>query len=88
MYAIEPLRQILVLVGEDGALRFYRDQAAGPAGYTIRLDLVANSARVMDRATRAEARGTVADFSTRPDLGPPLAIADSVRRRCGVPGGR
>jgi hypothetical protein len=87
-YELEPLRQILVLVGEDGELRFYRDQAAGPGGYTVRLDFDADSAWVMSRATRTAASGAVADFSSRADLGPPLAIADSVRRRCGVPDGR
>ena len=88
MFSVEPRRQILVLYGADGTLRLYRDQMPGPAGYTVHLDVDADSAWVLDRATRTRATGTVADFEARPDLGPPIAIADSVRRRCGVPARR
>jgi len=84
LYTIDPVRQILVLYDASGALRFYRDQVAGRAGYTIRIDMETDSAWAMDRTTRARVSGTVAEFSTRADFGPPVALADSVRRRCGV----
>lgn len=86
MFTIDPDRQILVLYDDAGRLRFYRDQVVGVAGYTVGLDVEADSAWAMDRATRSRVKGTAAEFSTRPDLGPPVAIADSVRRRCGMPG--
>jgi hypothetical protein len=84
LFTVDPARQILVLYDEAGSLRFYRDQVVGPAGYTVRIDVENDSAWAMDRTTRARVSGTVTDFSTRIDLGPPVVIADSVRRRCAV----
>jgi len=84
MYTIDPLRQILILYDANGSLRFYRDQVAGNAGYTVRIDMDADSAWAADRATGARLYGSVGDFSSRAEFGPPAALADSVRRRCGV----
>ena len=88
LLTIEPQRQVLVLYGEDGALRFYRDQTVGRTGYTVRLDMDADSGWVMDRATRTVAKGRTATLAARADFGPPMALADEVRRRCGVPAAR
>jgi hypothetical protein len=87
MFTVDPDRQILALYDGAGRLRFYRDQVAGRAGYTVLIDVDGDSAWAMDRTTRARVTGTVAEFSIRADLGPPTAIADSVRRRCAGLGG-
>jgi hypothetical protein len=84
LFTIDPVRQLLVLFDDAGRMQFYRDQVTGPGGYTVLIDAAGDTAWAMDRTTRARVTGTADEFGRRPDLGPPVAIADSVRRRCGV----
>jgi hypothetical protein len=86
LVSIEPRRTVTAFVDANGVLVFYRDQVVGPRGYTVRLDMAADSAFVLDRATRTIARGTVSDFRTRPELGPPDALAAQALALCGQQG--
>ncbi|MDH5197235.1 MAG: hypothetical protein OEY20_08290 [Gemmatimonadota bacterium] len=85
---IEPGREIVALFDSGGSLAIYRDQVIGRNGYTVRLDMAVDSASVLDRATRTITRGTVSEFRTRSELGPPDAIAAQALARCGQQGGR
>jgi hypothetical protein len=84
MYTIDPVRQVLILYDANGSLRIYRDQVAGRTGYVVRIDMDADSGWAMDKTTGARLTGPAGDFITRAEFGPPLALADSVRLRCGV----
>ena len=79
---IEPQREILALFDSAGSLALYRDQVIGRNGYTVRLDMAMDSASVLDRATRNLTRGTATEFRTRPELGPPDALAAQALALC------